>query len=127
MKKKDLTIIKKIQAEAWGKYGDKLFIEEEKAGNMRQVIDHALNSGKEHGITLTDAERDKLKNIKDSGMLEGTHKVEDPKIAKKFEKYVEKRIAEEIKAGNLTKPDTAKKKANQLTNRQKRELKYNQK
>lgn len=121
MKKKDLKIIQGIQAQAWAKFGDKLFVEKEKAGKMKEVIDKALNNQEEHGIEIDDDMRDKLQNIKDSGMLDGSHKEEDPKVAKEFEKYVAKRIEEEIEAGNLSKPKRSKKKARQYSRRKRRE------
>lgn len=117
MKKKNLKIIQQIQAEAWGKYGGKLFVVREKAGTMKEVIDLALTKERER---FTPAQLDKLQNIKDSGMLEGTEKAEDPDVAEQMETYVQKRIAEEIKKGTLTKPEKALKKAHQYGNRTKR-------
>lgn len=117
MNDNELRLLRRINAEAWGKYGDRLFVEREKAGTMKKVIDLALTKEKNR----FDAETlDKLQNIKDSGMLEGTEKVEDPKIASEMEKYVEGRIAEEIKKGNLREPDKAFKKAKQYANKNKR-------
>lgn len=119
MKKSDLKIIKQIQAEAWGKFGDKLFIMRPKAGVMLAVIDKALTTDRDK---FDEAKLDKLQNIKDSGMLDGEEKVEDPEVAKEYEEYVGKRIAEEIEKGTLSKPEKALKKSKQHGNRTKNKI-----
>ncbi len=113
MKKKDLKIIKDIQAEAWAKYGDKLFKEEDKAPAVIQTIDHALESP-----DVDDLKKQKLQSIKEAGLFSGKKKVEDPEVSKKFEEFVDKRIKEEIDAGRLSKPNP--KKVKQYGNRKKR-------
>lgn len=114
MKKKDLRIIKAINAEAWEKYGKKLFRDVEKAPAVKEVIEKALTEKRE---LFTEAQLDKLQTIKDSGMLEGTKREEDPKVAEQFGKYIEKRIKQEVKAGNLTDPELSLKKAKQNARR----------
>ena len=118
MKKKDLKIIKQIQAEAWGKYGDTIFKVEQKASAILAVMDKALTVDRDK---FTEAELDKIQNIQDSGMLNGTQKVEDPEVAEKMSAYVEKRIAEELEKGTLTKPEEAIKKSKQYENRTKKD------
>lgn len=118
MNEKQSKLLRRITAEAWGKYGDKLFVVEEIGGTMRKVLELSLTKEKHR---FTEAQLDKMQNIKDSGMLEGTRKVEDPKVAKKLERYVEKRIKEEIEAGNLSKPEQALKKVKKYGKRIKKD------
>lgn len=99
---KDEAILKGIMSEAWQKYGDKLYTVKEVAPTVRKVADKALNEDAE---MFTDAERGKIRAALATGVFDGTMKVEDPKVAKKYEKFVEKRIKQEIKKGNLTKPN----------------------
>lgn len=114
MKKSDQKILRQITAEAWGRYGDKLFVDREKAGVMKEVLDKSLTK---HRDMFDENQLDKMQSIKESGMLEGTERVEDPKVAKKYHEYVEKRIGEEIKKGNLSKPEKAFKKGKQYARR----------
>jgi len=118
MKKKDLVILKKINAEAIAKYGDKLWKDVPKAPVMNDMIDKALTK---HRDMFTDEQLEKYEAMKNSGMLQGTRREEDPKTAAKIHKYVEKRIKEEVDAGNLTKPED--KKVKQYEQRAKKSVK----
>lgn len=115
MNKKELVLIRQITAEAWGKFGKKLFIEKPVAPTIKKIANLALN---EEADQFTDAERGKIRAALDTGEFDKTARVEDEKVAKEYEEYVQKRIEEEQKKGNLSKPDP--KKVKQYTNRSKK-------
>ena len=99
MKKKDIKILKKINKEAWDKYGSKLLKEEDIAPNIKFVVEKALT---EHRDKLTEDKIEQLEALQDMGYFDGKHVVEDEDVAKKFNEYTERRIKQEIEAGNLT-------------------------
>lgn len=115
MKKGELKLIREITAEAWGKFGKKLFVEKPVAPTIKKIADLALN---EEADKFTDAQRGEIRAALATGEFDKTALVEDEKVAKEYEEYVQKRIEEEIKKGNLSKPE--KKKVKQYTNRSKK-------
>lgn len=121
MKKKDYQIIKEINAEAWGKYGDRLFTEREKAPAVKKVAHLALN---EEAHRFTDAQRGKIRAALDTGAFDGTERVVDEDVEKEYEEYISSRIQEEIDAGRLTHPEKANKKAQQYGRRKKYQQTY---
>ena len=106
MKKRDLNIIKSIQAEAWTKFGDKLFVEKDVAPTVKLIAEKALD---EEAHLFTDAQRGKIRAALETGEFDKRIKVEDEKVAAAYEKFVAKRIKEEIKSGRLSKPPKEKK------------------
>lgn len=118
MKKSDRKILEEINAVAWAKFGDKLFVEKPIAPIASDLIEKGLKDRDK----LTPEQVEKLETWKAMGMFEGTHRVEDEEVAKQITDFVEEQIALAIKEGRLTDPNKEKhvRKSKQLTNRTKR-------
>ena len=102
MKDKDLKVLKRIQAKAWGKYGDKLFVEKEQSPVMRKVLEIALTKERDR---FTELELDKYQTMYDAGTLENSVKEEDPETAEAMTKFVGEEIKKAIDRGELTNPN----------------------
>lgn len=101
MKKKDLKIIRKINEEAWNKFGKDLFDEKYVAPDVRETVRKILEDKPK------DFPKEKLEQLQvlwDSGRLDMKEQVVKEDIALEMDKYVQGRLVEEIKAGRLTNP-----------------------
>lgn len=107
LSEKDHAVLKSIMQEGWEKFGDDLYTEQDIAPTVKKVAEKALN---EEAHRFTDAERGKIRAALETGEYDKRVKVEDPEVAKELEEYVDKRIQEEIKKGNLNKPEHYEKK-----------------
>lgn len=105
MKKKDLKIIRAINKEAWDKFGDRLMKTTDATPDLKRVVELCLN---EERSNFTDEQIKNIETLKDLDLLDGKDVEMNEDVVKQFDDYTQKRLVEEIKAGNLSNPNEDK-------------------
>lgn len=133
MNKNDKRVIAEIQTEANMKFDDELFIEKPLGDHIKKFIDSVNRITDDGWEPFFEAHpeiskeeiaewKERVNSGEIAGLLEGSEKTIDDKVAKKKEKWVEKQIDKAIKEGRLTNPnkDPLIKKAKQKLRRHER-------
>lgn len=102
MKKEHLRIIEGINKEAYNKYKDDLYTQTDVSPTLQKMAKN-IAEGK-HDDIVSESHKRQIRAFYKAGNFDNKKKELNTEVAQKLDDYVQKRLVEEIKAGNIPNP-----------------------